>query len=90
MYESGRYSAREFEGTHPAEYRSMPYSRIDCHLRPALSYLDFFAWPIACRLVATEPYWIETKYLPFWEKSKLAQMIYGLHYLHGTAEASKC
>jgi glycosyltransferase involved in cell wall biosynthesis len=89
MLDTGRNSAREFEALHPVEYREMPYSRIDCNLIPKLRYVDTLTWPIARRLAKMDIGLLELEILPFRLRSLAAQVIYGLHYLHGTAEALK-
>lgn len=82
--EAGFHYAREFHRRHPAAYRRMPFSRLDCELHPWLMILDAIASPWALYLAKGPAVWLEWTWLPFSLRAKLARIIYGMSYLHGT------
>jgi len=85
MLSAGRYGARLFREKHPEEYDLMPYSKLDCALHPWLRLIDRLTWPIVSRFNGPDPSWLEFNAIPLSLRIAAVRLIYGLHYLHGTA-----
>lgn len=85
MLSAGRYGARLFREKHPEEYGLMPYSKLDCALHPWLKLIDRLTWPIISRFNGPDPFWLEFNAIPLSLRIAAVRLIYGLHYLHGTA-----
>lgn len=84
LLNSGRYSSRIFNALHPIVYKKMPYSKIDCQIRPWLVIIDFFTWPFIELIISSNNSWLDYKFIPFRIRAFMARSIYSLCYLHGT------
>ncbi len=89
LSEAGRHAARLFEAKHPAVYRRMSFSKLDCNLRPWLGYVDWISWPLARLLGSGAASWLEWRWIPFRLRAFIARAIYGLWFLHGTAQSRR-
>lgn len=87
MLAAGRYSSMPFGQKHPRHYATSPYARLDCRIRPWLKWMDFLAWPVVKHLGDSDASWLESGKIPLSARITAARIIYGLHYLHGTALA---
>lgn len=87
MLAAGRYSSIPFGQKHPRHYALSPYAKLDCRIHPGLKWLDLLAWPIVKRLGGSDATWLESGKIPLSARISAARLIYGLHYLHGTALA---
>lgn len=84
--EAGLHAAHLFRERHPAIYSAMSYSRLDANVRPWLGWLDAVSWPVASLAARAPETWLEWRWLPFRLRALLARAVYGLGYLHGTAQ----
>jgi glycosyltransferase involved in cell wall biosynthesis len=82
--EAGYHSSRDFHARHPVAYQRMLFSRLDCALHPWLRHADRCLSPLASRMQAGQPAWLEWRSLPLHFRFTLARSLYGLAYLHGT------
>lgn len=87
MLAAGRHSSIPFGLKHPRHYALSPYAKLDCRIRPWLKWLDFPVWPIVKHLGDADASWLESGKIPLSARITAARIIYGLHYLHGTALA---
>lgn len=87
MLAAGRYSSIPFGQKHPRHYALSPYAKLDCRIHPGLKWLDLLAWPIVKSLGGSDATWLESGKIPLSARIAAARLIYGLHYLHGTALA---
>ena len=89
MLAAGKHVAIPFREKHPSHYMVSPYAKLDCGIHPWLKWLDALLWPIASRMARGNADWLENRHLPLQLRIYLARLVYGLHYLHGTALATK-
>ncbi|MFM6988809.1 MAG: glycosyltransferase family 2 protein [Arenimonas sp.] len=88
MLAAGRHSSIPFGRKHPRHYALSPYAKLDCRIHPGLKWLDLLTWPIVKRLGGSDAAWLESGKIPLSARIAAARLIYGLHYLHGTALAA--
>lgn len=87
--EAGYNAAHLFRAKHPTAYSRMAYSRLDCHIRPWLVWVDRALWPLARFLARGHAAWLEWPWLPFRLRATIARGVYGLSFLHGTVQSRK-
>ena len=87
MLAAGRHSSIPFGRKHPRHYALSPYAKLDCRIHPWLGWLDLLTWPIVKYLSGLDASWLESCKIPLSARIVAARLIYGLHYLHGTALA---
>lgn len=88
MLAAGLHSSLDFSSRHPEQYQNSHYARIDCHQHPWLKWLDRLVWPIASIIAKTDSSWLESRAIPLRMRVIAARLVYGLHYMHGTALAA--
>ena len=86
---AGRYSAQTFSNRHRKAYRRLSFAKFDCMIHPSLRWMDYVTWPLGQGLAAIPSPWLEKRWIPFKIRLAVARAAYALHYLHGTALATK-
>jgi glycosyltransferase involved in cell wall biosynthesis len=88
MQKCGSFSSTIFANRFPAEYRKLPYYRLDIRrYSPALARLGLILPILVAAVVLSGDHLLKLRWLPFPLKVALVKVASGLAYLHGTCIA---
>lgn len=87
MQQAGQFTSRIFRHKYPDIYQAMSYSKIDLQLNPFLSQLSPIFW-LLMHVLSPGRFdkVLNARYLPYFQKKKVAKLVSALNFMYGTSK----